>query len=324
MTRNQIAAKLRTIAAQHRQVRTAKVVKPDYFLDNEDKDVLYPAVWVTMNDVSVVEKQKTVSVILTIADIIHHPDTPHRIDLEVQSDMEQVADDLISQIAWGKHEWIYQRNSSYTYFVDSFGDEVAGLTVNIDLALPFVYDACDLPSNYELPSAAYVYISPDRFRTIADFIVSSTSPIVNGGTTYQSNLFTQPPFVFINGQLLNYEPNAFGRYLSFSGTTVTIENGGVITGEHVFIITDSISLINTNRFMTVVDFIVGTGEPMEDGDTTYTDNQLVVPPFVFIDGQLLGYTITTDRRYVSHNATTKTITINNGGVLDGESVRVVI
>lgn len=239
MTRNQIAAKLKTIAADHRQVRTAKVVSPDYFLDNSDKDVLYPAVWITMNDVSVVEKQKTVSVILTIADIIHHPDTANRIDMEVQSDMELIADDLISQIAWGKHEWDYSRNSSYTYFTDTLADEVAGLTVNIDLEFPFAYDACDLPSEYDLPNGNYVYI-------------------------------------------------------------------------------------NTNRFMTVYDFIVGTGTPLEDGDTELQNNLFVVPPFVFIGGQLLGYTNTTDRRYVTHNATTKTITINNGGVLDSESVYIII
>ena len=239
MTRNQIAAQLKLIAANHRQVRTAKVVRPDYFLHNEDKDVNWPAVWVTMGDVSVQQGQKIHSVVLTIADIIHHPDTLNRIDLEVQSDMERIADDLIAQINWGKQTWDLVNQSEYVFFVDSFEDEAAGLTFEIQLQVPFDYDACDLPSDYELP-----------------------------------------------------------------------DNDGVY--------------INTNRFMTVYDFIVATGQPLEDGESELTNNQFVVPPFVFVGGQLLTYQIRTDRRYVSHNATTKTITINNGGVLDLEHVFIII
>lgn len=82
--------------------------------------------------------------------------------------------------------------------------------------------------------------------------------------------------------------------------------------------------INTNRFMTVYDFIVGTGQPLEDGGSELTNNLFTVPPFVFIGGSLVGYTVTTDRRYITHNATTKKITINNGGVLNLEHVFIVI
>jgi len=81
--------------------------------------------------------------------------------------------------------------------------------------------------------------------------------------------------------------------------------------------------INTNRFMTVADFIVGSGQPMEQNDTEYQNNQMTIAPFVFIDGILQTYVVRSDRRYISHNSTTKTITIN-GGVNDGENIRILM
>jgi hypothetical protein len=71
----------------------------------------------------------------------------------------------------------------------------------------------------------------------------------------------------------------------------------------------------------IIDFIVGTGAAMDQGETEYQNNGLVVPPLVFIDGLILTYQVRSDRRYISHNATTKTITIN-GGVNEGENVQI--
>ena len=73
----------------------------------------------------------------------------------------------------------------------------------------------------------------------------------------------------------------------------------------------------------IIDFIVGAGEPMEQDDTDFTNNSLVVPPLVFIDGLILTYQVRNDRRYISYNSGTKTITIN-GGVNNGENIQIYI
>lgn len=233
MTRNQIAIKLKNIAASHRQVRTAKVVNPDYFLHNEVKDVTYPAVFMTMGNSSTEGKIKTHTVQVTVADIVLHTT-----EMEVQSDMEQVANDLVGQIGWDKQPWRFTRSTIFEFFEDRFEDIVAGVTFSIDLEVPFLYDVCDLPSDYELP--------------------------------------------------------------------------------------DHEITINESRMTKVIDFIVGSGQPMENGDTEYQNNALTVPPLVFIDGLILTYQVRSDRRYISHNASTKTITINNGGVNDGENIQIYI
>ena len=234
MTRNQISNQLRNIAANHRQVRTAKVVNPDYFLHNEVKDVTYPAVFMTMGNSSTEGKIKTHTVQVTVADVVLHTT-----EMEVQSDMELIASDLLGQIGWEKQPWRFTRSTTFEFFEDKFEDIVAGVTFAIDLELPFLYDVCDLPSNYELPDYSQI-------------------------------------------------------------------------------------IINESRMSKIVDFIVAAGQPMEQDDTEYQNNNLTVPPLVFIDGLIITYQVRNDRRYISHNAYTKTITINNGGVNDGENVQIYI
>ena len=72
----------------------------------------------------------------------------------------------------------------------------------------------------------------------------------------------------------------------------------------------------------VADFIVEVGGAMEPGDSTYQNLAFIFAPSVFIDGLLLTYEVRSDRRYISVNSSTKTITINNGGVNEGENVQI--
>ena len=216
-------------------VRTAKHVKAEGFIVFDYKDVEYPAVWYTLNTSSITGKEKTYQILVTIADI-HHVENMD--ELEMQSDCEQIGHDLLAQIGWDLHDWVMERSFNFEYFRQGQEDVLAGVTFELSLKLPIIYNACQVPSDYELPSGNFVYI-------------------------------------------------------------------------------------NTNRFMTVADFIVGAGQPMEQGDTEYQDNQLTIAPFVFIDGILQTYVVRSDRRYITHNATTKTITIN-GGVNEGENIRVLL
>jgi hypothetical protein len=71
----------------------------------------------------------------------------------------------------------------------------------------------------------------------------------------------------------------------------------------------------------IIDFIVETGGAMEAGDTDYQNFAFIFAPSVFIDGLLLTYEVRSDRRYISFNSSTQTITIN-GGVNEGENVQI--
>lgn len=74
-----------------------------------------------------------------------------------------------------------------------------------------------------------------------------------------------------------------------------------------------------------LDFVVDikeSGSPMEEGDTTLQNDAFVNPPSVFIDGILVTYVALSDRRYVSFNGDSRTITINNSPVNLGETVQI--
>jgi hypothetical protein len=52
------------------------------------------------------------------------------------------------------------------------------------------------------------------------------------------------------------------------------------------------------------------------------DDAFSSAPSVYIDGLLLTYLALNSRRYVSYDPSTKTITLNNAGVNEGEVVQI--
>jgi hypothetical protein len=233
-TLNQIIKKLVTIAAAHKQVRTAKHVKAEDFVVFDYKDVDYPAVWYTLNTSAINGKEKTYSIIVTIADI-HHVENMD--ELEMQSDCELIAHDLLAQVGWDKHEWTMQRNTNFEYFRQGQEDVLAGVTFQIDLKVPIIYDNCQVPTDYILPESDFIIVQDylvKRTNKIIDFIVGSTAPMQQGSTQYQNNMLEVPPLVFIDGLILTYQIRSDRRYVSHNATTKTITiNGGVNEGENV-------------------------------------------------------------------------------------------
>lgn len=61
---------------------------------------------------------------------------------------------------------------------------------------------------------------------------------------------------------------------------------------------------------------------IQPDDTTYQNDDFLNAPSVFIDGILLTYAVTTDRRYISFDIETKTITFHNGGLQEYESIQI--
>jgi hypothetical protein len=183
----------------------------------------------TMGNSTTEGKIKTHTVLVTVADIVLHTT-----ELEVQSDMEQVANDLLGQIGWEKQPWRFTRSTTFEFFEDKFEDIVAGVTFSIDLEVPFLYDVCDLPSNYELPENDTIFINPSRMSKIIDFIVGSGEPMEQDDTDFTNNSLVVPPLVFIDGLILTYQVRSDRRYISFNSGTKTITiHGGVNEGENV-------------------------------------------------------------------------------------------
>lgn len=109
--------------------------------------------------------------------------------------------------------------------------------------------------------------------------------------------------------------------VSQSPTVVEIQNTSL--GRISVNIGDAFSSIVQRIALTsIVEFKVGVGQPMTDGGTTYTNNNIPTGavPIVFIDGIRLGY-INNGGRYITYDTSTKTITFV-GGVLNDEIISI--
>lgn len=228
---NQIVSKQKEIMQAHRQVRTVRYDNPADYALNEIKDVVYPAVWFFHNNTQIEGKQKTYSFIYTIADI--YQPAGITTELEVHSDTERIADDILSQLDWQLQPWQLRRSTILEYFRDDYGDVLAGVTFQVDLIVDYAYDACDLPSTYELPSSSFVYINTARFMTLLDTIIPTTSATY----IFNNDNLQFPPFVFVDGLLLTYVPQSDRRYAVHNQANRTVEIiGGVREAENVRII----------------------------------------------------------------------------------------
>jgi len=142
MTLTQITNLLVQIAGAHKMVATAREAKAEDFLHYDYKDVQYPAVWFTFDSSTREGKSRFYRYVVTVA-TMHHPEQSN--DLEVQSDMEQIADDLIALFSWDKNPWAFEKRSQFTYFSERFEDVLAGVTFTVELKLPFLYNICQAP-----------------------------------------------------------------------------------------------------------------------------------------------------------------------------------
>ena len=142
MTLTQITNYLVQIAASHKMVATAREAKAEDFLHYDYKDVQYPAVWLTFDNSTREGKNRIYRYVVTVADM-HHPEQQN--DIEVQSDMERIADDLIAVFSWERNPWSLERRSDFAYFSEKHEDVLAGVTFTVEFRLPYLYDICQVP-----------------------------------------------------------------------------------------------------------------------------------------------------------------------------------
>jgi len=155
MTLNQVTAKLLQIAAAHKQVRTARHLQPEDYLVNDYKDADYVAVWFTLQSANYSGKERFLSYLVTVADM-HSPEDMN--ELEMQSDCLEIAYDLIAQIGWDGFDWVLVKQGSFEFFREGQEDILAGVTFEIQLKLPYVYDTCQVPTDFILPNQTVIRI----------------------------------------------------------------------------------------------------------------------------------------------------------------------
>lgn len=65
---------------------------------------------------------------------------------DVQSDMLQVAQDIVAQLRWPGWEFDIRQGVQVSLFIDSTPEMLAGVNAQVTLVLPYISDRCAVPS----------------------------------------------------------------------------------------------------------------------------------------------------------------------------------
>lgn len=139
LTLNQIKTGIRTFAARHGQLQTAKFCKQHELLT--EGDILYPALYFDFDNAKKEGGQMVYSFSAIIADRIR-PEKDN--EAEVWSDTILIADDLLGYLD-GEDGWRLEDGAPIRPFTEATGDNTAGVRVEFVLRVPFPYDRCVTP-----------------------------------------------------------------------------------------------------------------------------------------------------------------------------------
>jgi len=147
MTLNQIVKQLTTMGNAHEQINF--VYFGDVWERLSNGEVTYPAMFFNLTGANILSKEIQFNFSLYFMDRMLSEETN---ETEVLSDMTSVAQDIVAQLRYPQDyynvTWTLGNNMSLTYYTESDPDYLAGVKTDIILAIPFINDRCQVPSNY--------------------------------------------------------------------------------------------------------------------------------------------------------------------------------
>lgn len=145
MTLNQVITEIRTIGEKHEQIKFVYLGDPWNRLS--DGEITYPALFYNLQDNYSYTKKEVeykFSIVLLDRQLSENSN-----EFEVLSDMDLIAQDVITQLRSPRQKWIIGDIISVVPFVESEPDYLAGVRFDISLTLPFWNDGCNPPSSYD-------------------------------------------------------------------------------------------------------------------------------------------------------------------------------
>jgi hypothetical protein len=140
MTLNQIITEIKNYGETHPQIKTVYFGEFSDKLD--DNDVIYPAMFFDMVDAAISNKLITYNFVIYLLDR-HLVETDA---LEVLSDMNLVAQDIVAEFRNPSNEWIAGDTIAVNYFREDSPDYLAGASINISVTLPSLNNRCQIPT----------------------------------------------------------------------------------------------------------------------------------------------------------------------------------
>lgn len=116
-----------------------------------EKFTQYPFMHVVPSNVTYAQGTKTFSFQIVLADLPRDKDDKVEFQREVLSDLQRIAEDLIAEITNHRvlfGDLITVQNVSLEPFLEEFHNTLTGWTVSLDLLVPYYWDACSIPAEW--------------------------------------------------------------------------------------------------------------------------------------------------------------------------------
>lgn len=166
-TLNQLNDVLKTIATEHGQIFSYGLGdnweigrgKLHYYQRSDPQQYVYPLMWCELQPFNRNDKNYFRKFRLFFMDLVH---TDEKNELEIQSDMEQVALDVLAKLLRGDNEtnFLVEKGTTIEIFpLETFEENVAGCFMDVSLKLPFLSDECAVP----------LKVAPNYFQKAINF-----------------------------------------------------------------------------------------------------------------------------------------------------------
>lgn len=146
MTLNTVIQRLKEIVLAHQQVR-AFYFGRDFSVDKAQS---YPAVWLQSNGgtVSLSGRETVFNFRMMFLDRAQHSKDADRNEVDVQSDMIRIAQDILAQLNHGGYtDWRISQSLNMELVVESGTDYTAGCYVDVNIAIMYKQNVCAIPTN---------------------------------------------------------------------------------------------------------------------------------------------------------------------------------
>ncbi len=147
MTYNQVIQRLRVLALSHRQINNFFNGDVIDFLDSEQK---YAACIVSNRPFSIDAANKvfTLGFRIYFCDLVDISTNARRNEPEVISDMLSIAADFKAMISAAQFDdWVINDLNAGEILTEKFEDYVAGVYIDVDIAIDYLSDTCQVPSD---------------------------------------------------------------------------------------------------------------------------------------------------------------------------------
>lgn len=156
-----------------------------------EKFTEYPFMHVVPSNVTYAKGTKTFSFQIVLADLPRDKDDKVEFQREVLSDLQRIAEDLVAEITNHRvlfGDLITVQNVSLEPFLEEFHNTLTGWTVSLDLLVPYYWDACSIPAEWN----DFLESSTDGTGSILTFIDSITRD-ENGNVSLVNDEATPAP-----------------------------------------------------------------------------------------------------------------------------------